>query len=327
MRPLLAIPLAALIATVGLAANHSNAQGSYSVPANAPAAIKRAIESSARSAEQRARDADRKPAETLMLAQINEGARVIELASFGHYYTTILTEAVGASGHVYMVDMPWTEPFGGAAARAFDAAHANATYTQANYNQMELPQNVDAVLNVLFYHDLTRDNVDTADMNRRIFAALKPGGIYLVIDHKAADGSGWRDASTLHRITGARRRQRPSPQPRSLREPAPRSRQKRRVSPGADARCRPPCSTPTAPPCRLFHARPTAAPSPRADRHRWRKHGRSGPGPPARRPVRTQRAPRMCAPAGQLTVKSPAGNPGIVRQAATKVRPAAAGRR
>jgi predicted methyltransferase len=200
MRPLLAIPLAALIATVGLAANHSNAQGSYSVPANAPAAIKRAIESSARSAEQRARDADRKPAETLMLAQINEGARVIELASFGHYYTTILTEAVGASGHVYMVDMPWTEPFGGAAARAFDAAHANATFTQANYNQMELPQNVDAVLNVLFYHDLTRDNVDTADMNRRIFAALKPGGIYLVIDHKAADGSGWRDASTLHRI-------------------------------------------------------------------------------------------------------------------------------
>jgi predicted methyltransferase len=161
------------------------------------------VESPARSAEQRARDADRKPAETMMLAEIAEGERVIELASFGHYYTTMLVEAVGRTGQVYMIDMPWTDRFGGEGARAFDAAHENATYTQVNYNQANLPQNVDAVLNVLFYHDLTRDQVDTADMNRRIFAALKPGGIYLVIDHKAEDGSGWRDAETLHRIDPA----------------------------------------------------------------------------------------------------------------------------
>jgi predicted methyltransferase len=115
----------------------------------------------------------------------------------------MLVEAVGRTGHVYMIDMPWTDRFGGEGARAFDAAHENATYTQVNYNQANLPQNVDAVLNVLFYHDLIRDQVDTADMNRRIFAALKPGGIYLVIDHKAEDGSGWRDAETLHRIDPA----------------------------------------------------------------------------------------------------------------------------
>jgi predicted methyltransferase len=181
----------------------AQAPAAYRVPASAPANIKRAVESTARSAEQRARDADRKPAETLMLAEIAEGERVVELASFGHYWTAMLVDAVGPSGHVYMIDMPWTDPFGGEGARAFDTAHANATFTQAHYNQMELPQNVDAVLNVLFYHDLTRDEVDTADMNRKIFAALKPGGIYLVIDHKAEDGSGWRDASTLHRIDPA----------------------------------------------------------------------------------------------------------------------------
>ena len=185
-----------------LATSEAKAQ-TYAVPANAPTNIKRAVESPARSAEQRARDADRKPAETLMLAEIAEGERVIELASFGHYYTTMLVEAVGRTGQVYMIDMPWTDRFGGEGARAFDAAHENATYTQVNYNQANLPQNVDAVLNVLFYHDLTRDQVDTADMNRRIFAALKPGGIYLVIDHKAEDGSGWRDAETLHRIDPA----------------------------------------------------------------------------------------------------------------------------
>jgi predicted methyltransferase len=68
---------------------------------------------------------------------------------------------------------------------------------------MQLPTGVDAVIMVQFYHDLTRDNVDTADMNRKILAALKPGGIYLVIDHNAEAGSGWRDASTLHRIDPA----------------------------------------------------------------------------------------------------------------------------
>jgi predicted methyltransferase len=179
----------------------------YRVPPAAPANIKRAVESSARLAEQRARDADRKPAETLMLAEIAEGERIVELAAFGHYWSHMLVEAVGSSGHVYMVDMPWIERFGGEPARAFDAAHENATFTQAHYNQMQLPANVDAVLMVQFYHDLKRNNasesVDTADMNRRILAALKPGGIYLVIDHNAEAGSGWRDASTLHRIDPA----------------------------------------------------------------------------------------------------------------------------
>jgi predicted methyltransferase len=179
----------------------------YRVPATAPANIKRAVESPARPAEQRARDADRKPAETLLLAEIAEGEHVVELGAFGHYWTNMLVEAVGASGRVSMVDMPWTDRFGGEAARAFDTAHANATYTQAHYNQMQLPTNVDAVLLVQFYHDLKRSNasesVDTADMNRKILAALKPGGIYLVIDHNAEAGSGWRDASTLHRIDPA----------------------------------------------------------------------------------------------------------------------------
>jgi predicted methyltransferase len=71
----------------------------------------------------------------------------------------------------------------------------------------DLPQDVDVVLNVLFYHDLRRESaeesVDTADMNRRIYDALKPGGAYLVIDHNAQEGSGWRDAMSLHRIDAA----------------------------------------------------------------------------------------------------------------------------
>jgi predicted methyltransferase len=180
--------LAAAAALFVLGQAPAQTPAAYSVPAAAPANIKRAVEAPSRPAEQRARDADRKPAETLMLTQIGEGDRVIELAAFGHYWTNMLVEAVGPSGEVHMFDMPWIERFGGEAARAFDAAHANATFTQAHYNQMQLPTNVDAVLMVQFYHDL---------------AALKPGGIYLVIDHNAEAGSGWRDASTLHRIDPA----------------------------------------------------------------------------------------------------------------------------
>jgi predicted methyltransferase len=206
MRSLRSIFAAA--ATVLVLANAgAQAPAAYRVPAAAPASIKRAVESQARPAEQRARDADRKPAETLMLAGVAEGQRVVELASFGQYWTNMLVEAVGSSGQVYMVDMPWTDRFGGEAGRAFDTAHANATYTQAHYNQMQLPQNVDAVVFVQFYHDLKRmdaaESVDTADMNKKILAALKPGGIFLVVDHVAEAGSGWRDASTLHRIDPA----------------------------------------------------------------------------------------------------------------------------
>lgn len=191
-----------------LGAGMAGAQDSagYMAPAGTPENIKRAIESDARSDEQHARDSNRKPAEILTLSAIEEGDHVIELASFGHYYTTLLVEAVGADGHVYMVDMPWTDSFGGEGARAFDDANDNATFTQAHYNEMDLPDNVDAVTLVLFYHDLTRESADqsadAADMNARIFSALKPGGTYLVIDHNAEGGSAWRDATTLHRIDG-----------------------------------------------------------------------------------------------------------------------------
>ena len=194
----------AALTLIALGLGQAYAQDAYMAPANTPANIKAAVESSARTDEQRARDAGRKPAEVLTLAGIEEGDQVIEFASFGHYYTTMLVEAVGPSGHVHMVDMPWIERFGGEPARAFDAAHDNATFMQVHYNEADLPNGVDAAMMVLFYHDLQREaadqSADTADMNARIFAALKPGGTFLVIDHKAEAGSGWRDATTLHRI-------------------------------------------------------------------------------------------------------------------------------
>ena len=202
MRTSLLVSLVLLLAVVAQAhaQNAPAATPPYVVPANAPAHVRRAIASPDRTDEQRARDYHRKPAEILTLSGIEEGDNVVEIASFGQYFTTMLLAATGPTGRVDMYDLPYIEQFGGPTSRAFDEKHANAVYHQESYNDVTLPQNVDSVWNVLYYHDLQPNGVDTAAFNRKIFNALKPGGIYLVIDHKAEDGSGWRDAGTIHRM-------------------------------------------------------------------------------------------------------------------------------
>lgn len=199
--------LLASVAWLAVAVPHVEAQNAapeatppYVVPANAPANVRRAIASPDRTDEMRARDYHRKPAEILIASGIKDGDKVIEIASFGQYFTTMLLAAVGPTGHVDMYDLPYIERFGGPASREFDAKHDTAVYHQEEYNTVTLPQNVDSVWNVLYYHDMQPNNVDVAAFNRKIFNALKPGGIYLVIDHKAEDGSGWRDAATIHRM-------------------------------------------------------------------------------------------------------------------------------
>lgn len=165
-----------------------------------PAHIRRAVDSAARPEEQRARDAMRKPAEILTLSGIEEGDRIVEIGGFGQYFTLLLAESVGPTGMIDVYDLPYTEQFAGEASRAFDAAHQNVVYHQENYNEAAFPQGIDAVFNVLYYHDLQPNGIDTAAMNATLYSALAPGGIYLIIDHKAEDGSAWRDAGTIHRM-------------------------------------------------------------------------------------------------------------------------------
>lgn len=204
MRSLRALSLlAAVLAGSQVAAQPSAPPappGPYVMPASTPANVRRAIESPERTDEMRIRDYYRKPAEILTLAGIKEGDQVVEIAGFGQYFTTMLVAAVGPSGKVDVYDLPYTDRFAGEASRKFDEAHANAAYHQVDYNTATFPQNIDAVYNVLYYHDLKPNEIDTAALNRKLFAALKPGGVYLIIDHKAEDGSGWRDAGTIHRM-------------------------------------------------------------------------------------------------------------------------------
>jgi predicted methyltransferase len=183
-----------------LAAFGANGQA-YSVPEATAPHIKRGVDAADRTEEQKARDAARKPAEILTIAGLQEGDHIADISSFGQYFTAIMAEAVGSNGRIDMYDMPYMEEFGAVeGGNAFAASHANSTYTVVDYNEIELGTDLDAVYIVLYYHDLRPLMVDTAAFNAKVLAALKPGGKYLIVDHKAEDGSGWRDAGTIHRI-------------------------------------------------------------------------------------------------------------------------------
>ncbi|MDR2215144.1 MAG: hypothetical protein LBE59_04805 [Nevskiaceae bacterium] len=175
----------------------------YTIPASVPAYIRDAVNNPARPADQKARDGDRKPAELLALSGVKPGDQVLEFASFGQYFTTLLSSIVGSNGRITMLDLPYTEARSGEAGRAFATAHPNTRYQIADYNTAELPQNLDVVFNVLYYHDLPLNKIDTAALNAKILKALKPGGIFFVVDHNAAAGSGTNDVEKLHRIDPA----------------------------------------------------------------------------------------------------------------------------
>jgi predicted methyltransferase len=171
--------------------------------AGTPEYIRKAVQSKDRPEAMTSRDANRKPAELLVMSGVKPGDQVLEFASFGQYFSTLLADIVGPKGKVYMLDLPYLDQRFGAASRAFAAAHPNTQFASADYNVTELPQNLDVVFNVLYYHDLPLNEMDTGKLNAKIFKSLKPGGVFFIVDHNAAAGSGKRDIKTLHRIDPA----------------------------------------------------------------------------------------------------------------------------
>jgi predicted methyltransferase len=192
---------AALAATVMLATGASAA----SIPDN----IAAAVADSSRPEADKARDANRKPAETLAFTGVKPGAQIAELLPGGGYFTRIFSKAVGSSGHVYalvpapVADAPADAVDFAARVRAIaaDPNYANVSVVVEPFSQLSVPVPVDLVWTSLNYHDLHNfPGLDVGIFNKLVFDDLKPGGIYLVLDHTAEAGSGVRDTKTLHRI-------------------------------------------------------------------------------------------------------------------------------
>ena len=168
-----------------------------------PAYVTAAVADSARPEEDKQRDAERKPAETLAVAKVKPGETVVELAPGRGYYTRLLSAVVGPQGKVYAVTSPPKpdKPAPPVQAIAADPHYGNVMVIMQPIKEVKLPEGVDLVWTSLNYHDFHNiPDVDVATINRAVFAALRPGGTYLVLDHAAEAGSGSRDTNTLHRI-------------------------------------------------------------------------------------------------------------------------------
>lgn len=174
-----------------------------------PPAIQAAVTDPARPATDTVRDAARKPVEVVAFAGLKPGDRVADFMSGGGYFTRIFSRVVGPSGRVYAF-VPEEQLKNCAAAEtdgtravAKDASYANVRMLSAPVNAFAAPEPLDMVWTSQNYHDLHDPFMGPADMaglDKRIYAALKPGGVFLVIDHVAEASSGVRDTNTLHRI-------------------------------------------------------------------------------------------------------------------------------
>jgi len=184
--------------------NEARAQSTLAGPA-----IAAAVADPARPEADRQRDLNRKPAETLQFAGVAPGGQVGELLPGGGYFTRLLSKTVGATGHVYALappraaNAPPDMPDFAARAKliATDPAYANVSVLVEPLSAIQFPVPLDLVWTSQNYHDFHNlPGVDMITLDKQVFAALKSGGIYLVLDHAAAAGSADRDTATLHRI-------------------------------------------------------------------------------------------------------------------------------
>ena len=165
-----------------------------------------ALADPARPAPDRERDVARKPAELLAFAQVEPGQTVGDWVMGGGYVTRLLAAAVGPKGHVYAFQpaefITFRKQYGDDQA-AVDAAYANVDAVAGPFAAPAWPAKLDTIVTVQNFHDLylkpfPADNGARAAAS--LFAALKPGGALVVVDHSAAEGSGTTLADKLHRI-------------------------------------------------------------------------------------------------------------------------------
>ena len=152
-----------------------------------------------RSAADRTNDVRRKPVDMLSFVGVRPGMRILDISAGGGYTTELLARAVGPEGKVY-AQTPKPNPR--LVERMKTPAMHNVQVLARPFDDPVPPEatGLDLVTIVLNYHDISYLPVDRAQMNRRLFAALKPGGHLVVIDHSAVPGSGISAGKSLHRI-------------------------------------------------------------------------------------------------------------------------------
>jgi predicted methyltransferase len=210
-----------IAAEYAMSTERSSRMNASSSDCNTRATITNALAHPERPPADRALDADRHPAELLSFSEIAPGDRVADLMPGNGYYTRILSKVVGPSGHVYAI-LPESlaskvphEKFRPIQSLAQDPEYSsNTTLETRPFEKLNVGAPLDVVWTSQNYHDvyggvsvfsvMDRSGSDEAAiLDSAVFDALKPGGLYIVIDHAARPGAGGGDAKTLHRIDPA----------------------------------------------------------------------------------------------------------------------------
>jgi predicted methyltransferase len=171
------------------------------------AVIASAVADPARPQNDRNRDVARKPAESLQFSEVKPGDGVADFNANAGYFTRLFADVVGSRGHVYAIEPIEIQKYiakATAELQTYAASHPNVT--------VSVGPGLDSVrdlgpLDVFWisqnYHDLHNKYfgpMDMAAFNKAVFHALKPGGLYVVLDHRAATGAPADVTETLHRI-------------------------------------------------------------------------------------------------------------------------------
>lgn len=175
----------------------------------------------------RTNDQRRKPQEMLAFIGLRPGLVALDLSAGGGYTTELLARAIGPEGRVYGQRAPrgsapppaapegGSRPAPAAPAAARPLLEVRAENLKAGRIlpvllpfESPVPAEVAAggldLATLMFnYHDLGHMGVDRDRMNRAVFAALRPGGVYVIADHSGRPGTGISEAGTLHRIEEA----------------------------------------------------------------------------------------------------------------------------
>ncbi|MEO7094978.1 MAG: SAM-dependent methyltransferase [Polyangiales bacterium] len=177
----------------------------YTPAADVPAPIKAAIAAADRTDKDRALDAGRKPGEVFAFFKLAPGQKVGEVFSGPGYSTELMARVLGPDGKLYaqntkeILEKFARKPLEERLAKPV-MANTKAVEAPTETPFPVAPGELDAVICILNYHDFVWQKVDRAKVNAAVLAALKPGGVYGVVDHSAKAGTGLADVESLHRI-------------------------------------------------------------------------------------------------------------------------------
>ena len=187
--------------------NQSEATAKADDQADLSGVIAQAVANPARPADYRAADAYRKPAETLAFSGIRPGMIVGEFYPAGGYFTRMLSGVVGPEGHIYAIENAgWNDSYKDDQAMLAEGNWNNVSLDRQPFGTVKFPKPLDIAWVTQNYHDMKVPEygpVDTAKFDREVFAALKPGGIFFVLDHEGWAGMTNEDIAKVHRVEKA----------------------------------------------------------------------------------------------------------------------------